>query len=215
MTDQTPSAPQYFVVSPFKTGTTSVEAALTELGAGKRPMPYRQKLLRDHRAKLFEHRVQAKHSEAFASYRSEREDRVREDLAPLVKAAARYDIFADAPLGHGHVHPFTLKLLFPDARFIWVERRFKDWIASVQAWEVARPELYPKAHLWQTDPESRAEALRRMRQRRFRGFKAAERDFPDSCLRLDLSDADAMSRLAGFCGCPDPGTPFPHRNASG
>lgn len=206
--------PRYFVVSPFKTGTTSVEEALVAIGAGNKPMPYSQIALRQNLKLLSSHRSIARRTKTVADYFADTAERARQELGHLVPLAQKFDIFADAPFGHGHINPMTLKSLFPEARFVWAQRPIPSWIKSVEAWETSRPGLYSHAEKWQQDRERRIEMLRNMRRRRHNAFKTAEAEWPDDCHRVDPASPTAMADLAAFCGRPDPGLPFPHANAA-
>ena len=129
-------------------------------------------------------------------------------LNGLMPFLTEYDVFSDAPFGHGHIHPFILKAMAPRARFIWVNRPRKDWMKSVRAWEEAHPEIYPRHAEWRSDPETRRRGLRKLWQKRLTRFRRLAADYPQDCLELDITELQSWDVLAGFCKRPAPeGTP--------
>jgi len=206
--------PVHIIASPYKTGTTSVSKALVALGVGKNPMPHKGQLLRETRPLLRPWNTLANKAEDFASFSAEHGAALREDMKDLVEAIARFDVFHDAPMGHGHLHPFLCKVLAPQANFIWVSRKFRDWVASVRHWEETHPETYPAHTEWQTAPEQRRERKRNHRRQKWQQFQRIRQHDPASALVLDWKDLSDYTALASFYGVPAPDEDFPKANVS-
>ncbi|MGJ8547370.1 MAG: sulfotransferase [Sulfitobacter sp.] len=203
--------PRYFIASPYKTATTTVGAALIELGAGQRDMRYARAVMQAHRAEIAALTKAVPRDISAKDYLAAHGPEVRERLKGLLPHLERYDVFSDAPFGHSHIHPFILKALSPQARFIWVNRGQKDWLASVRAWEEKHPDVYPRHVEWARDADARAKLLCQMRRQRLRRLRRLAQDFPHDCLMMDIADLQSWKTLADFCGLPAPeGAPGQH-----
>ncbi len=206
--------PVHVVCSPYKTGTTSVGKALVRLGVGQRDMGHDRDLLRAIRPELRDLNRAALQASSFRAFARDHGAEVRTRMAGLVRAIAPYEIFHDAPFGHGQMHVFLRKVLAPEARFIWVNRDEADWLRSVRHWEETHPETYPAHTEWARNPEARAEAKRRLWKQQHRQFKRIRRYDPAACLELDWSDLRDWSALAAFYGLAPPSEDFPCANVS-
>lgn len=206
--------PVHVVCSPYKTGTTSVGKALVKLGVGARDMGHDRELLRAIRPALRDLNRTAMKSASFRAFDRDHGAEVRDRLADLVLAISPYEIFHDAPFGHGQMHVFLRKVLAPQARFIWVNRDEADWLKSVRNWEETHPETYPAHTEWVSDPEARADKKRRLWKQQYRQFKRIRRYDPAACLELDWSDLGDWSALAAFYGVAIPEEAFPRANVS-
>ena len=206
--------PIHIVASPFKTGTTSVGQALLDLGVGTRDMPYDGNVLTKFQDLILPLNELAQERQGFRKFEQTHGDRVRADLAGLVKKVGPYDVFHDAPFGHTHLHPFVRKALAPEARFIWVNRDRMDWLKSVENWEITHPEIYPAHTDWTEAPKRRKSVMRKRWRIEYNQFKRLRRVFPEHCLELDWSDLGDFTKLAEFYGVPVPEQAFPRRNVS-
>ncbi len=206
--------PVHIIASPYKTGTTSVSKALLELGVGHRAMPHRGQLLRDIRPLLNTWNKRAANARNLDSFAAEHGTALRKDMKDFVKKIAPFDVFHDAPMGHGHLHPFLCKVLAPHAKFIWVDRDFDDWLASVRHWEETHPETYPAHTEWETDPDLRRKRKHNHRKRKWQQFKRIRREEPASTLVLRWSDLSDYKALAAFYDVPAPDAEFPRANVS-
>ncbi|MDW4498863.1 sulfotransferase [Sulfitobacter sp. D35] len=196
--------PVYFVASPYKTATTTVGQALITLGAAKFQMRYKQGLLTDLRPTIREMNASVPKNADARDYIAANADALRDPFASVLPLLRSYDVFHDAPLGHSHIHPFILKALESQARFIWVNRPRKEWIASVRRWEQSHPDLYPRQWEWDTEPGARRKALRKFWDKRYRRFQRLAADFPGDCLEMDVADLASWEVLAKFCDRPAP-----------
>lgn len=206
--------PVHIIASPFKTGTTSVGEALLELGVGSYAMPYTGDLLDRFADVIKPLNALALERQGFRKFESDHGERVRADLADLVKKVAPYDVFPDAPFGHTHLHPFVRKALAPEARFIWVNRDRRDWLSSVENWETSHPEIYPAHTDWTERPKRRRSIMRSRWRVEYTQFKRLRRVFPDHCLELEWSDLGDFTALAAFYDMPVPDRAFPRSNVS-
>ena len=196
--------PRYFIVSPYKTATTTVGNALITLGAGRHEMTFRRGVLNLHRADFQRFAKTIKKDTDTRTWISQNADAARQVLAPVMSQLLRYDVFSDAPFGHGHVHCCVLKAALPSARFIWVDRPVSDWLDSVRAWEISHPETYPKYTDWEDQPKRRRRKLRRKRIRLYEHFTQLAEAYPDDCLELSMKDLRSWDKLAAFCGVQVP-----------
>lgn len=205
--------PVHIVASPFKTGTSSLGRALIELGVARRDMGYRRNLLL--RLKPIKQVVNEELDLAPdpRAWLWANAARLRTEMSFLIEAAAGCDVFSDAPLGHTHLHPAIRKVLFPGARFIWVDREFDDWIESVRNWEITHPDTYTNWRVWERNPGKRIDRLRENRERHYRRFRIAADLFPEDFLEVPMR-ALSYAPLCEFYGVPDPGKAFPQLNVS-
>ncbi|MCK0168322.1 sulfotransferase [Jannaschia sp. S6380] len=206
--------PSYFVVSPYKTATTTVGRALADLGAGRAVMPYCAALPRARRDAFARWEARMAGFDDAAAFLASRGAEVRRRFARVALLMTPFDIFADAPFGHGQVHPVLIRALAPRARFIWVDRPLQDWLESVRHWEETHPETYPGCRQWRTRPDTRIAQVTARRDRAWRNFRAAADAFPEDCLELRMEELRDHGRLAAFCGVRDPGRPIRPRNVS-
>lgn len=209
-------APIHVVVSPYKTGTTSIEQALVTLGIGAAPMPYNGAALRQWLPRLRRLNARAFDTENPKRWLRKRGPFVRERLAAAYPFLNRFDIFADAPFGHGHIHPLVIAALAPEARFIWVNRDFDDWINSLRKWELAHPKTYSakRLALWQKSPDDMVELMRHRWHSRHKAFRQIAELSPSQCLELTFEDFTDYSALSNFYGVRAPEGTLPRLNAS-
>lgn len=213
--DKSGAAPRYFIVSPYKTATTTVGRALITLGAGKNELTFRRNLLGEHRTDIRALGNGIAKDAGARDWIASNSDAARRVLSPFHSYLNKYDVFSDAPFGHWHVHCFVMKAAVPGARFIWFNRPFEDWIASVRAWETSHPEMYPRHVDWDKDPEQRATRMRRRRRRHHREFRRLAAEYPQDCLELSPEDLKSWDKIAAFCGLPAPdGAPVLHNVSS-
>lgn len=206
--------PVYFIVSPYKTGSTTVGNALTTLGAGRAEMAFYPKLARKFRPVVNALNNAVPTDIPADEYIETHQEVIRSALAELTRKSAAYDVFADLPLGHGNVHPFVLRALAPEGRFIWINRDMNDWLASVRNWEETHPNAYPGHKDWTTRPRVKRRALRALWHQRRRRFRRLARVFPADCLELHINELSNWDALAAFTGCQKPDTPLQALNVS-
>lgn len=209
-----PTRTRYFIVSPYKTATTTVGSALVMLGAGRREMRFRKGVLNAHRRGIIRLEATIPDEASAADWISQNADKARETLEPLMQPLLRFDVFSDVPFGHGNVHCFLLKAALPPARFIWVDRPLYEWLDSVRAWECSHPETYPDYDEWEDNPSYRRRRLRRKRDALYENFTRLAEDYPEDCLELSMDDLQSWDKLAAFCGRPTRSGPLPVRNVN-
>lgn len=192
----------YIVASPFKTATTTVGHALVDLGAGKRCMGYDAAVMRSAKPIIRRLNALVTPDQNFAHFKRQHGAAVRRAMLPLLPKLAHFDIFADAPLGHTHFHPFVRKIIAPKARFIWVNRDTKEWLRSARRWETAHPDVYRNHTVWADDAKSRRRVLRQKWRAHWAEFTQLRDAFPDDCLVIDMADLNDYAALASFTGRP-------------
>lgn len=204
----------HIVASPFKTGTSSIAAALSALGVGTAAMPYRSDLLATFAPTFRMANRLARSNGSFGAFQADHGTHIQHEFRDLLCAIEGFDVFHDAPIGHSHLHPFVLKTLMPGARLIWVKRPKDDWLASVRNWETSHPETYPDHARWDVDPDDMIARKIRRRMGARRAFAAFRRACPADALVLEWGDLGRFDKLAEFYRVGLPTGPFPHCNRS-
>lgn len=207
--------PVTFVASPYKTATSTVGKAVIALGVHRREMTHQRKLQQTHKGLFKQVNTLSRGARTWARFVQNGErDQVREILAPVLAAARRFDVFADAPLGHTHIHPFARRAIAPNSKFIWVHRDPEDWLASVRRWEESHPDIYPRHVFWTSHPKRRPRQLAELWRRNLSHFHRLAEVFPEDCLELDIADLDDYTKLAAFYGVEAPDAPLKRYNVN-
>ncbi len=206
--------PIHVVCSPYKTGTTSVGKALVRLGVGQRDMTHNAKLFQKVRPLFRDFNARAVESASFRAFARDHGAEARAVFADLLVEISAFDVFHDAPIGHGQMHVFLCKVLAPQARFIWVRRARADWLRSVRNWEETHPDIYPRHGDWARTPKLCAQQRVDQLKQQHRQFKRIRRYDPASCLELNWSDLNDWTALARFYGVEPPEAEFPRFNIS-
>lgn len=208
-------AARYFIVSPYKTATTTVGKALLELSACRREMTFRRHVLTDIRRDLRQLEKTITPQISARDWIDANAATAQAIMAPVMPRLRRYDVFSDAPFGHGNVHCAVLKAVMPSARFIWVDRPLEDWLGSVRTWELSRPNVYRHHNQWHEDPDHRRATLTDERAQLYARFKYTAESFPQDCLELSVEDLNSWDKLAAFCALPAPAGAPAARNVTG
>ena len=199
-----------FCIGRGKTGTTSLERALSELGYRMGDQASGEFLLRDW---------------------------ARRDFRRIVELASTAEAFQDIPFSLPYTYQ-TLDQEFPGARFVLSVRGSADeWYESMVRYHTQivgtgrRPTAadlkvfgyrYPgwlwEAHHFIYDicegQEYDRDIYLAQYERHNEDVRRYFRYRPEALLELDLSEPDAMSRLCGFLGVEDCGGSMPHLNRS-
>lgn len=202
----------HIVHSPFKTGTTSMGAFLIDAGVGERDSKYRGPLLRRSRKVIGEANAYAREADRFSILERDLGDRIRALLGEFTRTLSSFDVFSDAPLGHTVMDPFVKRLIAPAAKFIWINRDFDDWLASVEHWEVTHPQIYPNHGDWETDRGKAILRCWRLRTNAYKRFSLLADQFPGECLEVSLEDQAISRKVGEFYGVAAPA--FPRKNIS-
>ena len=211
------TGPVHLVVSPYKTGSSSMSKALLDLGIGRREMPYRAQMLKPVGPAVRAFNAAAQAAPDPFRFLSDHGSTARGAFHDFVGGLAKFDVFADYPFGHDHLHVALRLALAPEARFVWINRDFDAWTSSVRHWEESHPETYPRHRLWTTDPEARTRALRKRWNTRYQEFRKLAEALPHRCLEVQLETLDEdLGPLLEFYG-REAGDDmrFPKRNVSG
>lgn len=192
-----------FCIGAHKTGTTSMERALSVLGLTVCPTE----------AWWANPELQ---SEFYASH-----------YGPVFDLIAKYDAFQDSPFNHSDFYQ-ALAETYPDARFILTLRDTDHWVASRKRWRTiliaglfqkdkqleAAGKLYLLREYGQPDHlnvDERAE--RSVYENRNRAVIDFFRNTNRDLLVLNLEEeAEPWQRLCGYLEMPVPTKDFPHEN---
>jgi hypothetical protein len=206
--------PKIFCVGRNKTGTTSLGAALRNLGFKVAPQAPAELLTPEW---------------------------ARRDFKPLIRFCRKYDAFQDAPFSLDFTY-VAMDQAFPGSRFILTERDSAEvWYESAVRFsaKLLGVERVPTAEdlgnfEYCGQPERKGELLRRCQlvygitpdkvfdrdiyiahyENHNRSVRHYFRYRPDDLLILNLKQPDAMERLCRFVGRPYNGQKMPHENKS-
>lgn len=203
-------ARKIFCIGKNKTGTTSLERVLGDLGFRLGVQAEGERLLRDW---------------------------AQRDFRRIVALAATADAFQDVPFSLPHTFR-ALDAAFPEARFIlsvrasadeWYESlvRFHTKIvgagrrptsADLKAFGYCYPGFLWDIQRWVFGIHEGQEYDRAIYTAHYEHHNASVRQYfrdrPESLLELDVSHPDAMGRLGAFLGVATAGFQMPHLNAS-
>jgi hypothetical protein len=193
-----------FCIGAHKTGTTSMEAALTALGLRVAPTQlwWNDPALQ---TDFYEGRYQ-----------------------PVFDVIAGYDAFQDSPYNHSEFYK-VLHERYPDARFVLTVRNAGNWVASRRRWRAAlhakliadnnlqlerAGRLFFEREYGQSDYlNADEEAETRVYETRNRAVISFFSGKAAPLLVLDLEqERDAWQLLCGFLGLAVPSDAFPHAN---
>lgn len=181
------SRPKVFCVGFQKTGTTSLNAALSGLGY-------------DVASYWGGH---LKYPKLKAVY-----------IEECLKLAAKCDAVEDMPWPLLYRE---LDREFPGARFILTTRETDRWLKSICSHFGADPAslqmlTYGEAHPYPIGHEARYAAVYEAHNEAVRAYF---RDRPGDLLEMDLTKGDGWDKLCPFIGVPVPDWPFPQSNSAG
>lgn len=198
-----------FGVGFSKTGTSSLEQAVAELGLN-----------------VCHGHWQLKHNDYhLALY-------VGGQVEELRRMSSYWDAFFDAPWGGGTLYR-DLHEWYPDACFIHSVRDPESWYQSLSRMVSQFDEQKAEGgfdafhregrygavlffrHVFGVDSISEKEAILEVYNRTNREVEAFFRSNGASYLKIDLADGQGWSELASFLEVSEPDTPFPHRNQAG
>jgi hypothetical protein len=194
-----------------KTGTTSMEALLSQLGYRVAPFAEGELLLHDW---------------------------ARRDFRALIRLCRRYDAFQDIPFSYPDTYR-ALDEAFPSARFILTVRDSPEqWLASMKRFHTRivgkgrlptaddlRAHTYRyKGYLWDAqrlrygidDAQLYDETIyKNAYLSHTADAKAYFAGRPEKLLVVNLADSDALDRILSFLGVEGRGLEMPHLNRSG
>lgn len=213
-------------VSPFKGGTTSLAVALGMVGF-KRWNSVKSFGVDDPTFSLddlIEKRQMAlisevnKVAESFGSF-NEIPSEISRDVERLVGPVLRrlfgdYDVADDHPLGHETVHPYVKKIVFKDAKFIFVERPIEDYLKSVKKHLLKNEYKHVYGHCIRLFcGSSLGEKITIENYKKWKSnYLSLKKDFPNDVLIMDLEDG--WQPLSSFIGFEIPQFDFPWLNKS-
>lgn len=132
-------------VSPFKTGTTSIGRALQLLNY--RVIIYSPTIFSES-----EYQLIFLANDLVKQYKTFRHipETIKSELVPMLSdlissKMVDYDCATDYPMGHECIHPYIRKLIFPDAKFIFLDRDEESFVKSVKHHETIT--LDPPPHI--------------------------------------------------------------------
>jgi len=196
----------YIIHSMWKTGTTSMAKALILLGFSDREHGWKENL-----GKKYEERILAA-NRMITSYDSishihpNIKSAVQVALSGLPEELNDHSIFSDYPIGHTFIHPFVKKILFPNSKFIWIDRELDSWVKSVIGWkELKKDVLNLESSTSENDATIKSEYFAKRLE-----LEKLAKDFPQDVLFMNLSDG--WEPLCKFLNVNIPDIPFPFEN---
>jgi len=200
----------YIIHSLWKTGTTSVGRALVLLGIGDQDFGWRQQLGEDYAERMDAVNLAMAPFSFFSEVTESTKQYVLETMDGFVAETTGYTIFGDYPVAHTHLHLFAKKILFPDAKFIWLERDLLSWTDSVRRWELKHPHLYPHAEALWKNYDREFEDKRQAREFQRELVINFKKEFPDDILITSVHRE--WTDLCNFLHVPVPNLAFPVEN---
>jgi sulfotransferase family protein len=192
-----------FCIGAHKTGTTSMESALTMLGLRVCP------------------------AHVWWQNPALQTDFYRGEYGPVFDVIERFDAFQDSPFNHSNFYE-VLYRAYPDAKFIFTMRDTDNWVGSRKRWRAILIEkflttdkqleqaarLFLEQEYGQSDYRTiDEEADRSVYERRNRRVLDFFTDPARPLLTLDLEQEDRpWQKLCAFLGLPVPDQRFPHAN---
>lgn len=202
-------AHKVFLHSLPKCATTSTGYALQELGykdCGYEPDHWFQHVDAINTAYDL---VWAAHSAHYNNISVALRQQVRSLLADFKKDSNHCQSFSDWPIGHASwSFPLIIKhILWPDSRFIWIDRPFESWYESLRKHEEAHPEIFDGHYT----PKGKAKEEHQYLRDEFMRFSREE---PDKALVLDIRKVDWNPIKDYLFGdsCKAPDLPYPAQN---
>ena len=206
-------------VGPYRCGTTSVGQALESLG--HRDTGWCPDAFTGHTYALIAAfnegmRACARFDDVPDAVRAD----VRELLGPPLRASMQGRTCAsDWPLGHDCIHPYIRKLIFPGARFIFLERDMDRYVRSVEAHGRATDAYSTDPvfrALWSPPAQAGGAWLARARYETWRAqYVALAHSFPNDVLFMRVQDGWApLLAFLGLDADVSVGRQFPWLNAS-
>lgn len=173
-------------VGPFKCGSTSVGAALTTLGYDT--LGWHPQLLTD--AEYVTIRALNAYVGEYASIR----DIPPDGVAGIRRCAGRMleramegrDAACDYPMGHDALHPLIRKIVFPDAKFVFLMRDMDAYVRSVERHTPAGSDPTHDA-IWDVRAFGRQVAWQQYGCWRA-SYERLQRDFPRDVLFMRVDD---------------------------
>lgn len=212
-------------ISPFKGGTTSVGKALDMAGFKTDVnLVGRHKIMSDSDRRIIND-VNSFLEQFFGFAQVSKQ--ISLQIEALLKNKIRKisgdtDVFQDAPLGHELIHPYIKKIIFPDCKFIFLERDRAPYVNSVRSQLLKcaaglRGNLLAKRYshckeLFDTAPDL-ADAISWNNYKRWRlRYLDLSRLFPDDVLFMRVTEG--WNPLCEFLDFDKPDEPFPWENKS-
>ncbi|MEM8770398.1 MAG: sulfotransferase family protein [Pseudomonadota bacterium] len=178
------SSPKVFCIGFQKTGTTSLYAALTELGyrtAAVVGRDFTAAELRDFGAQL------------------------------CIETAEKYDAAQDMPWP---VFFRELDAAYPNSKFILTVRDSDSWFASLENHFGAAPNAMQEFVYGAASPSGNRERFLAVYEAHEQAVRAHFARRPDDLLIMDLKQGHGWDELCAFLGRPVPDSPFPAKNRS-
>lgn len=186
-------------ISPYKSGSTSVGIALVMLGY--KDMGWNPKLFNEEQYILISDSNRFSYEYFKDSIYTEQNNNIIEDLRKILdfvtKKTKQYESFSDSPIGHEFIDPVLKKILWIDAKFIFLQRPLKDWITST------------KKHYKYPDTLS-CEYFRKKRELYIARYRLIEKYFPEDVLYYDLGSG--WESICNFLNVEVPNQEFPYVN---
>lgn len=123
-----------------------------------------------------------------------------DEFLKLLNYASKFDSFDDLPWLKEDMIPLLDKV-FPNSKFVYLEREEASWLKSLNNWSYKRTGVYP-------DLEKELVDFKKHRAFVTEYFK----DRPNDLLSIDVTDKKAFMKLAGFLGKVSSEREMPHEN---
>jgi hypothetical protein len=122
------------------------------------------------------------------------------EFLKLLNYASKFDSFDDLPWLKEDMIPLLDKV-FPNSKFVYLEREEASWLKSLNNWSYKRTGVYPDLEKELVDFKKHQAFV-----------KHYFRDRPDDLLSIDVTDKKAFMKLATFLGKETSEREMPHEN---
>lgn len=204
------SSPVIIIHSLFKTGTTSMGKALLIIGVGKKEMEWRPDIEKKYREKILLCNNIAYGYIDFNKFKNKHRFFILKKFRGIYRDLYNHDIFSDFPIGHVKIHPFIKKIIFPNSKFIWINRNIDSWVESACNWMLTHKEIWPDAEETWKDYEKQKEIMVALWNSEHDIFKSLQHTFPNDCLEVGIDQG--WEAICKFFDKEIPHQEYPHVN---
>ena len=186
-------------ISPYKSGSTSLGMALSILGY--KDMSWNPNLFTNEQYILISDSNRFSHNYFTDSIYNKTNNSIIQDLKKILyfvkELSANYNSFSDSPIGHEFIDPVLKKIIWENAKFIFVQRPINDWIISTKKhykypYDISDEYFFKKRELY------------------ISRYKLIEKFFPKDVLYYELGSG--WGKICDFLNKKIPNQEFPHIN---
>lgn len=198
--------------SMMKTSTTSMGKALKLIGKGEYDHGWRPDLGNKYSSTIDAANCLVRDTKSIHSVSENNKLAIKIMFKNMVCELGDCTIFSDFPIGHIRINPFVKKIIFPNSKFIWIDRGIDGWLESVKNWQLSHPNVFKQAEkIWSNEEEAKKKLIKSYSLEKAR-IVNLKKDFPQDVLITKISSG--WTDICRFLNCAVPKEEFPHINKS-